>query len=130
MRASSINDTHIDPDKIQFNESQKKLLYATTKYTTLLSIATISTWMLMLYGILSNITILNQIFLSGIACMDCAVNVICLYLQFPFNKEYYKKYCRCFGDLCACLFRRYLAAANNVKMIAELQTTASESQQV
>ena len=41
--------------------------------------------------------ITNKMFTSQIA-IDCAVNVICLYLQYPFAKKHYNTYCGCIGN--------------------------------
>ena len=74
------------------NEKQQQLLYATTKYVTLLSIAMISSWIAMLGG-----TILGHygdLYIQYcLFDVDVMINIICLYLQFPFNKHYYDKYC-------------------------------------
>ena len=106
MRASSLNKG--DPDK--FNEQQRKLLYTTTKYLTLLSIAMLSTWISGICSIPLNViysmdnqmadksTIIDILLL--LACIDSMVNIICLYLQFQFNHDYYDKYCTCFGKIC------------------------------
>ena len=88
-----------------FSKQQRKLLYATTKYVTLLLFAMISSWITILMGAIEN-TLTGDItnLAAPLSNVDCVVNIICLYLQFPFAKEYYDKYCVCFANCCTHLF--------------------------
>ena len=96
MRKSSMVDVENANDTKTFNKHQGKLLYMTTKYVTLLSIAMISTWM----NIFIFLTVHDADTTGVLMCIDCVINVICLYLQYPCNREYYDKYCICFGNCC------------------------------
>merc|ERR1712173_191872 len=46
----------------------------------------------------SNNVIFQCMTLLTVAC--CFVNVLCLYLHFPFSDRYYKKYCKCWLECC------------------------------
>ena len=115
MRRSTIVDTN---DNI--NEQQAVLLYATTKYMTLLTLAMVSSWISSSYMLGINIrsfdlvdAIGNEIDASialSITCIDSVFNVICLYLQYPMAKDYYDKYCICLGNFCT-----YLMTKNALK---------------
>ena len=88
-------------DKKKFTDKEKKLLRTTTKYVSLLSLAYIST--LIAFTVVSTEALLTDstTFISGsMLTIDCVINIICLYLQFPFSKEYYDKYCQCFDNCC------------------------------
>ena len=96
MRATSMQSG----GSIEFNEQQKQLLHTTTKYVTLLSLAMLSSWMAILIGVIltASLGFSDEIFRTIIILenMDCKINILCLYLQYPFNREYYDKYCVCF----------------------------------
>ena len=99
-----------------FNQSQQKLLYTTTKYVTLLSIAMVTTWIFTacsLYFEVDKILIINgtNIDIAGylsnfMGSLDMLINIICLYLQYPFNKVRYDKYCICFTNFCTNLLTK------------------------
>ena len=104
LRASSLRN---------FTAKQHVLLKATTKYITLLSIALVSSWISVSTVIIANALFGDQegedrytlLYISGgvLVCIDVTFNIICLYLQYPFNKKYYDKYCICFGNCCVYL---------------------------
>ena len=107
MRARSVyHYSNIDKKEIViFNEQQRKLLHVTAKYMTLLSIAIISTWIALSIAYLPRQHVFpsipcerNMLFLP-----DCVINVLCLYLQFPFADKYYRRCCGCFGVCCVWL---------------------------
>ena len=118
LRASSINN-----GSLEFNGVQRKLLHTTTKYMTLLALAMISTWTVTIYSIIVNIFVITTNInhaliytaLNSIACIDSSINIICLYLQFPFNKNYYHKYCQCFGRCFVYLLTRNATNKSNSK---------------
>ena len=87
-----------------FDEKHKRLLYSTTKYVTLLSIAILSTFVFAVCGVFANYYVEIDGLVSSVACIDCVINIICLYLQYPFNNKYYDKYCKCFGNCCMYFF--------------------------
>ena len=100
---------------IQLNKAQMDMINTATKYGMLLSISIVT-------AILASIgwSIGNLIWDSEIDCcwdesnaflnhmmilitiIDALVHVICLYLQFPFSKRYYDKYCRKWLEFICC----------------------------
>ena len=85
---------------IDGNEQQKKLLYTTTKFVTLLSIAMTSTWIIILWALIGNtltiVTDSGNVIIRGflelsLVCIDSTVDIVCLYLQYQFNIRYYLK---------------------------------------
>ena len=103
-------------NEIEFNQQQKKLLYTTTKYVTLLTIAILSSWIVFIGSTIYMLKYINHyeqgrghifyLLIGSLCCFDCMVNVICLYLQYPFNQKYYEKYCQCCARFCAYLFKK------------------------
>ena len=96
LRATSIknvvdiNHEHEQVD-IHLNTSQERLLNQTSRYVSLISIALISSF------VTFSIFLLWYEFIAmRIIChIDCAINVICLHLQYPFATKSYNKYCGC-----------------------------------
>ena len=90
LRATSMKNV-MDENALKLNKTQTKLIKQTSRYITLITIAMIT----------SSITITIFIFWRSntimVAYFDCTINVICLYLQYPFATKYYDKYCGCFG---------------------------------
>ena len=120
MRASSSNET--------FNEQQKQLLYTTTKYVTLLLIAMISTW-ITVWVVLMEASLSGRTFVgSGISAnIDCVINILCLYWQYPFNNKYYDKYCGCFGTCCIYLLATSQRKKSGQKSTMTIQEAVSTS---
>ena len=115
MRQSSILSQN-SSSEMQLNQQQIALLYTTTKYTLLLSIAMISTWISGaqgLYYLLYSWTIETNPFGFIISSIDIVTNIICLYLQFPFNKKYYDKYCKCLVNCCTYIMTMELKRRHN-----------------
>ena len=105
------------------NKRQNKLLYSTAKYLSLLSFAMLSSWIAMLISIVENVinegktreergwfTLVNTI----ISCIDFVINIGCLYLQYPFAKKYYDKYCTFCGNFCLYLLVRNKEKRNEI----------------
>ena len=110
MRQSSIMAQNSNSE-MQLNQQQIALLYTTTKYTLLLSIAMISTWISGANAMYRTLhTWSTEVHPTGfmISSIDIVTNIICLYLQFPFNKKYYDKYCRYLVNCCTYLMTRDL----------------------
>ena len=89
-----------------------QLLHAALKYVSLLSLAiftTLITAVLVVIYIQINKwwIIMRQIIIMQYA-VDCAINVICLYLQYPFATKYYDEYCGCLTKCWSIIFRREL----------------------
>ena len=88
-------------ESTKLTQQQMKLLNIAAKYISLLGLAIFTTWitfiLILMYAHTLPWNIAEiQLFLAQFA-IECAVNVICLYLQYPFAKKYYYKYCECFG---------------------------------
>ena len=85
------------------HQREMKLLNTTSKYIALLSIAMLTTWlsfliyMILIFSFAEWTVFLMQMYQLQFS-IDCMVNVLCLFLQYPFNKKYYNKHCRCFGN--------------------------------
>ena len=143
LRATSRNNHDENGLKVQFNDHQKRLLKATQKYVTLLSIAMLSTWISWIYNILlftvlfpyvtGNEIIFNILVLTFrvLLCIDCTVNIVCLYLQWEFGKKYYDKYCVCFGDCCMYVFTAWRLNGMGKERVQQVSTdTAINNSQV
>ena len=121
MRASDIGSNRRG-SRAAFNDQQKQLLMVTTKYVSLLAFAIISTWVRLL-AFIAEVIYDDISTISGIlGNVDNIINILCLYLQYPFAKKYYDKYCICayLGKCCIyCL---------TTKDIPELQELESQTQ--
>ena len=113
LRSSSITNVVnlVDISKITINSSQAKLLDKTSRYVSVLFFAICSSFMtyIVFFVCASYFFAQDQRPYSlGVALMaasiDCAMNVICLYLQYPFAKKYYDKYCGWSGQFWNWLF--------------------------
>ena len=85
---------------------RRRLLHTTIKYVTLLSFALISTWITFILSAVDIVWNGNNFLdlANGIfACLDCVVNILCLYLQYPFAERYYHRFCGCFRNCCILL---------------------------
>lgn len=97
-RATSVKNV-LDPDEnaIKLNKSQTKFIAQTSKYVTLLGLATLSS-VLTIIG-LGVGTITDSIwvgYLLGIhISIDTFINMMLLCMQYPFANHYYNKLCKC-----------------------------------
>lgn len=129
LRASSHDD-----DENVFNAKQQKILYAATKYVSLLSIALISTW-LMQFIYIPTLLLPHQSWIIVVwtfaMYIDMIGNILCLYLQFPFTKRYYDKYCICFGNCCIYLLTKYVSRkiSKDLNMNEEIPLTPREREE-
>ena len=124
MRQSSIyNQSSDDENEIEFNEQQKQLLYTTTKYLTLLTLSMVLTWInlsgaLISYAISPNdytASLILYIFGVLVTSIDFVIIIICLYLQYPFSKKYYDKYCKCFANCCTWIMMKKLTRSYQMR---------------
>ena len=72
----------------------------------------------------------SQTMLNILGCIvttDLMMNMILLYLQFPFAKQYYEKYCQCFINCWARIIGLRLNKESNV---ADQMTRSTELQTV
>ena len=116
MRQSSIAygvSNEIDEDVIKLNNQQMKFLQMTSKYISLLSLAIITTWITFIDNIIYGKivkrwgwTVIGHEIFGVQYAIDCAVNVLCLYLQYSFARKYYEKYCQCLGNCCLLILKK------------------------
>ena len=95
IRAASVKDV-MDENAIKLNKSQTKFIAQTSKYLSLLGLATLSSIITVITLAVFIATQLQWVgYVMGIhISMDTLVNMILLYLQYPFAKHYYDKYCK------------------------------------
>ena len=90
------------------NAEQQILLDFTVKYVSLLTVVTLTTLFVLclitysyqVIGYDDYWTIIGIEIIIMAVVMDTAVNIICLCLQFGFNNESYRKWCKCMDCLC------------------------------
>ena len=111
-----IRQCSLDGSGIQMNDRQRKLLYTSTKYVTLLSFAMVSTWMALAYGAFVNWFGDSIIRARTVVIIDMDINIVCMYLQFAFNRKYYDKYCVCFGSCCSYFMDRKFRRSHQTVM--------------
>lgn len=100
------NDS-VSGDDLKLNKQQMKMIDSTTRYCSLLHVGILTSLFATVVMIIIgddlrkswNIEFFQVAF--SVVSVNCVINVICLYLQYPFASEYYRKYCggihRCFG---------------------------------
>eukprot|EP01083_Nonionella_stella_P065810 172750_1 len=102
-RATSIyapsNDTDEEISVPELNPQQIKMIETTTRYVSLLSLGIFSTFcgaiasfFVHYYSVPYYETFMVAYIISSV---DCLINIICLYLQYPFATNYYHRYCKC-----------------------------------
>ena len=98
---------------VHMDEKQKELLEAAAKYMTLLNIAVISSLIngmiaVAYQGVINvlnkdddkNLLVLSTMISNILTIMDNTINIVCLSLQYSFNKRYYERLCNCFAHCC------------------------------
>ena len=99
FKLTNLTSTEPNSDRI-LSQQQMILLNTTSKYLSLLALAIVTSIITMilntLIGGMMDVDIKAQL-AGGGAAVDCANNIICLYLQFSFANGYYNRYCGCFG---------------------------------
>ena len=114
-----------DMEKCSKSEGVKRrdLLHTARKYQILLCFAILSSWIVFAYLSISNVitkgnhkdnSIIESVLVSNIACIDSVVNVICLYLQYPFNEKYYDKYCGGVSKCCMYFIARRIPTDDEI----------------
>jgi len=97
-----------NPNEFDTNgESDEILLHATRKYIILFSIAMVSTFIFVCFDFICGILLdevdpYNDESMYGMSigitsCIDCVINILCLYLHWECSEKYYNKYCCCFN---------------------------------
>eukprot|EP01084_Bolivina_argentea_P307686 531859_1 len=86
-------NTALDVNKLpSLKTHQKKMIENTTRYISLLTMGIFSSCCVMAFiWIFSRYVWIFSLILS----IDAVINIIGLYLQFPFSVNHYKKYCKC-----------------------------------
>jgi len=97
-RQVTVRNLNLDPKDIQLDGPQQRLSDLSAKYMMLYIVSIASTIVLALLSGSVNFS-LRPCFYD----VDLCVNLWCLYLQFGFAKQHYKKCCRCCDERC----RRY-----------------------
>ena len=106
------------------NQMQKRLIDTMVRYCVLASIAFISTVLIAVLSIVraflpaSDILSLVQ---AELIIIDCGVNIICLILQFKFEKDRYYKHCKC----CDSVLHRLFGTAIETQIEAKMSQMAS-----
>ena len=108
---SQLRRISIHENKIELSQNQLKVFQSASKYISLLGLAFFTTWIIYVFVIITAYTGFEknrfaEIIFNILWSLDCAVNVICLYLEYSFGAEYYDKYCSCFGNFCLYLFKK------------------------
>ena len=80
-----------EEEPIALNKMQEKLMDLSSKYVSLFIIASISSGVTMLSGFYESASDLRVSLI--LVPIDCCVNLICIYLQYVFSEDYYKKSC-------------------------------------
>ena len=111
----------------KMDDRQLKLLYTTSKYISLLSIAILTTWASFILYFAQTFTIDKwtdlgkQMFLLQF-CIDSVVNNLCLYLQYPWSQKYYKKCCKCCESFWLCILTAKVAKIHTYEDCIEQNT--------
>eukprot|EP01084_Bolivina_argentea_P250716 420223_1 len=97
----------LDLANIQLSNSQKNLIDKTSKYASLLTLATVTSFVTGICWIFSQFywdrhdeynynttnSYITEVMIM-IGCMDSTINIVCLYFQFSFASFFYNKYCK------------------------------------
>jgi len=87
-----------EEEPIALNKKQEKLVNLSSKYVSLFLVASLSSFVTLFSGVYETSTNLRiSIFLVPI---DCAINLICIYLQYAFAGHQYNRYCSKFDWSC------------------------------
>ena len=114
---NNISDPDVNPDEDSGAEKAKEkekeevenirklslMIRDLSKYTILMGVAMLSSFIVTIFVVLTGVYSdnINIITLStNFVIMDSVTNIICLYLQFHFNRRYYKKLCNKLNQIC------------------------------
>eukprot|EP01083_Nonionella_stella_P139919 427867_1 len=83
------------------NKSQQKLVTSIARYVALFTLASVTSLTSLILLFIGFVRVHNRdvahsnwtFVLSMFVAADCAINVVCLYLQYVFATKHYKKYC-------------------------------------
>ena len=106
----------------ELKKEQSALFHTASKYLSLLSLAIFTTWITFLMNFSyihlfdKDWPMIAQQMTRMQYSLDCTINIICLYLQYPFCGKYYDKYCGCFGNFWLSIFERKAKNAFNKRL--------------
>ena len=110
-------ELELNPD---CKDEQRELLQTTAKYISLLSLAIFTTWItfvsVVIYSNTGNWGVLGYQIYTMQWSVDCMINIICLYLQYPFSKDYYDAYCTCLSKCCLYFLVGNMEGTHRVKL--------------
>ena len=118
----------------------KEQLSVNKKYVTLLSFAMISTVFVILTALIMHILIFvlmgrghddkdeTQAIVNMLYLMDNVINMVCLSLQYSFNKQYYDKYCGWFAACYTYLLSKGILKENQHETHLQAQTSIGEQE--
>ena len=95
-------NSSIGMNDITLNGRQQKILHLSAKYVSLFCVASLSTFISVMFPFINKG--LNE-FLGLFLSVDLCVNLLCLYLQFAFASEHYRKCCCCWDSCCRAMVR-------------------------
>ena len=103
----------INEDATKLDERQLILLRTTSRYLSLLSLAIFTSWItfiqILIYPVFVDMygpSMIGRQVIRMVYAIDCVENIFCLYLQYPFAKVCYDKYCSCLSVCCLCVLKR------------------------
>ena len=126
-RAASMRNV-ADENAIKLSQTQTKLINQTSRIVSLISIAMLTTFINAFMFTNSNHA---SIILLTLTYIDCTVNVICLYLTYPFSTKYYDRFCGCFNKCWNHILsrsaknkmeRKYRDHQNNITPVKSVET--------
>ena len=112
LSQATTNLNRRDSNARRLNKKQMQLLNVASKYISLLILSIGCTWIAFVIVLFLAETGLGIMVMEQLIRMqysiDCMVNTLCLYLQYPFSEGLYNKYCACFGKMWLCVFKKTL----------------------
>ena len=102
-RSGTLCNSSVSMNDITLNGRQQKILHLSAKYVSLFCVASLSTFISVVFSFGNRrFNRFIAIFLS----VDLSVNLLCLYLQFAFASEHYRKCCCCWDSCCRAMVQR------------------------
>eukprot|EP00484_Ammonia_sp_Unknown_P024043 CAMPEP_0197043586 /NCGR_PEP_ID=MMETSP1384-20130603/19812_1 /TAXON_ID=29189 /ORGANISM="Ammonia sp." /LENGTH=265 /DNA_ID=CAMNT_0042474907 /DNA_START=346 /DNA_END=1143 /DNA_ORIENTATION=+ len=124
----SEQDIEYEARKLKLNEDQLRLIDSISRYVSLFMIAILTSVLnvsLVITAERLNWHRGHSEVLNALPCLDCCINIVCLYLQYQFNVHYFQRYCKCVG---AC-WKRYFTNKAKKNMRRTYRLSVSEENQ-
>eukprot|EP01084_Bolivina_argentea_P099192 178306_1 len=112
LRQTSVNNV----DNIVLKQTQKKMIDLTSRYVGLFAVAVLTTFIDLIVAYLAYFDYLPYVIHLIMAPIDVLINAVCLFLQYSFAANYYKKYCACIH---ACF--KKIITRNMMKSISQIK---------